>query len=126
MAKKSRQATQGSSPNVLSFRWQLIISLAAAAVILGLGFTGRLDFTQNWWALLIFIPALLLLVQSALYYRVAGKLERESVGRFVLGIFAAVLAVLFMVEENVGQAWPSFLIAAAASFFIVMYRSRKK
>ncbi|HEX4744228.1 MAG TPA: hypothetical protein VFW12_06100 [Candidatus Limnocylindria bacterium] len=74
---------------------------------------GLLGF-DNWWALFVMIPAVILAGSAWSIYR-AGGWGAPVVGPLVGAIATTTVAVLLLVDLDWGRLWPVFLIIAGVA-----------
>jgi hypothetical protein len=97
----------------------------AILILLGVTFLLQnmgLPFLTNWWALFILIPAFWAYVAAWDIYQDNSRLTRGGVGSLTVGILLTLLALVFLLNVDVGLFWPVLLIAGglvllATAFF---------
>lgn len=65
---------------------------------------------DNWWALFIFIPALISLGRAWQGYQANGRLSEADGGALMGGLFMLLIASIFLFGLNWGIMWPFVLI----------------
>jgi hypothetical protein len=69
-----------------------------------------IPFLANWWALFILIPAFWAFVGAWDSYQDNGRLTQGGAGALAGGILLTILALVFLLDLNVGLFWPILLI----------------
>jgi hypothetical protein len=69
-----------------------------------------IPFLANWWALFILIPAFWAYVAAWNIYQDNSRLTRGGAGSLTMGILLTILALVFLLNVNVGLFWPLLLI----------------
>ena len=85
----------------------------AILILLGVVFLLQnmgIPFPANWWALFILIPAFWAFVAVWESYRDNGRLTRGGTGSLAGGGLLTILALVFLLNVNVGLFWPVLLI----------------
>jgi hypothetical protein len=85
----------------------------AILILLGVVFLLQnmgIPFPANWWALFILIPAFWAFVAAWESYRNNGRLTRGGAGSLAGGGLLTILALVFLLNLNVGLFWPVLLI----------------
>jgi hypothetical protein len=85
----------------------------AVLILLGVVFLLQnmgIPFPANWWALFILIPAFWAFVAAWESYRNNGRLTRGGAGSLAGGGLLTSLALVFLLNLNVGLFWPVLLI----------------
>jgi hypothetical protein len=85
----------------------ILILLGATLLLQNMG----LPFLTNWWALFILIPAFWAYVGAWNSYLDNHRLTRGGVDSLTVGILLTVLALVFLLNLEVGLFWPILLIA---------------
>jgi hypothetical protein len=86
----------------------------AILILLGVVFLLQnmgIPFPANWWALFILMPAFWAFVAAWESYRNNGRLTRGGAGSLAGGGLLTILALVFLLNLNVGLFWPVLLIA---------------
>lgn len=65
---------------------------------------------ENWWALFILIPAFSNFSTAYDRYRHSGGLDRFARARLFWGLFFVLLSAVFLLNFDLGNFWPVFLI----------------
>jgi hypothetical protein len=92
-----------------SFAWiggAILILLGVVFLLQNMG----IPFLANWWALFILIPAFWAFVAARDSYRDNGRLTRGGAGSLAGGTLLTILALVFLLNLNVGLFWPVLLI----------------
>lgn len=84
-------------------------------VLIGIGvvFLAREYFAidiRNWWAFFILIPAFFSLERAYSFYR-SGEMT-PAIGALIGGLAFIALAIVFLLDLDIGRLWPIFLIIA--------------
>jgi hypothetical protein len=85
----------------------------AILILLGVVFLLQnmgIPFLANWWALFILIPAFWAFVAAWDSYQDNGRLTRGGAGSLAGGTLLTILALVFLLNLNVGLFWPVLLI----------------
>jgi hypothetical protein len=69
-----------------------------------------IPFLANWWALFFLIPAFWAYVAAWEIYQDNHRLTRGGAGSLTVGILLTILAVVFLLNLDVGLFWPVLLI----------------
>lgn len=85
----------------------LVFILVGGGLLLS-RFTG-LHF-DNWWALFIMIPAVASFAKAWQSYQHDGRLNEESSGALMGGLFMTFIASVFLFGLSWGMMWPVVLI----------------
>lgn len=87
--------------------------LGVVFILVGLGFLLS-RFTNfhfdNWWALFIFIPALISLSRAWQGYQANGRLSEADGGALMGGLFMLLIASIFLFGLSWSIMWPFVLI----------------
>ena len=118
MAKRHGTNNKDGPKRKMSYGWIGGAVLIALGIIFLLARSETGMLSGNWWAAFIYIPAGVILAQAFSIYRMAGKFDREVIGRLVVGVFVGILATMFLLDRSVNRYWPAFLIAAGAGFLL--------
>jgi hypothetical protein len=92
-----------------SYAWiggAILILLGVVFLLQNMG----IPFLANWWALFILIPAFWAFVAARDSYQDKGRLTRGGAGLLAGGILLTILALVFLLNLNVGMFWPVLLI----------------
>ena len=92
-----------------SYAWiggAILILLGVVFLLQNMG----IPFLANWWALFILIPAFWAFVAAWDSYRDNGRLTRGGAGSLAGGTLLTILALVFLLNLNVGLFWPVLLI----------------
>lgn len=65
---------------------------------------------RNWWALFIFIPAVVSFVSAWRSWRAQGSLNREAAGSLTGGLVLSFVALMFLFAWDWGLLWPIIII----------------
>ena len=86
---------------------------ALVLILVGVGLLARnflgISF-DNWWALFLLIPVVVLSHQVWRDYKGNGRLTSRGVGSLVGSLVLASMLVTFLFDLDWGQLWPLFLI----------------
>jgi phosphatidylserine synthase len=96
-----------------------VIVLALGLVFLADNFGYHLP--HNWWAVLILIPAVALLVTAIRLYRADASLSGRAVGPAVGGIVLLLIALAIFFGINWGLFWPLLLVAVGVGIIARTY-----
>jgi hypothetical protein len=92
---------------------------AAALVLLAALFLlqnlGLFQLTGNWWALFLLVPALFLAGTALTRYRAAGGRFTAAGGALSGALFLGAVALMFLLDLDLGVWWPVFVILAAVA-----------
>jgi hypothetical protein len=69
-----------------------------------------IPFLVNWWALFILIPAFWAYAAAWNIYQDTGRLTRSGAGPLIVGTLLTILALVFLLNLNIGLFWPVLLI----------------
>ena len=69
-----------------------------------------IPFLTNWWALFILIPAFWAYVGAWDIYQDNGRLTRGGASSLTIGVLLTILALVFLLNLDVGLFWPVLLI----------------
>ncbi len=92
-----------------SFGWfagAILVVLGIIFLLQNMGYS----VLVNWWALFILIPAYWSFAAAWNIYQDHGELTRGSVSSLVIGLLLTLLAVIFLLNLNLGIFWPVLLI----------------
>jgi cation transport ATPase len=92
-----------------SYGWiggAILILLGVTFLLQNLG----LPYLPNWWALFILIPAFWAYVAAWNIYQDHSRLTRGGAGSLTVGILLTILALVFLLNLDVGLFWPVLLI----------------
>ena len=98
--------------------WVTGLLLIALGLIFLLLNAGLVPSTGNWWALLILLPALLLVVTAWRQYRADGALTRRVAGTLSGALFPLTVALMFLLDLDWGRLWPVFVILPGLSMLL--------
>lgn len=70
----------------------------------------------NWWAIFIFIPAVIMLTHAAQAYR-AGQ-RSAAAGSATVGLMITIVAVTLLFDLSFGRTWPLFLIVGGIALLL--------
>ncbi|WP_420630573.1 LiaF transmembrane domain-containing protein [Candidatus Leptofilum sp.] len=94
-------------------------NITGGLILIGIGtifllsqFTGW--YIQNWWALFIFIPAILKLNEVWQRYQADGRLTHETRGSLFGGILLGMVGSFFLFSISWNLFWPLVLILLGA------------
>lgn len=73
---------------------------------------------QNWWALFIFIPAFGSLANAWSELKYYKQLTSSARGSLVAGIFLTCLALIFLLQLDLGRWWPLLVIVAGVAMLL--------
>ena len=90
------------------------IVIIAIGVIFLLGNFG-FHLPPHWWAVLLLIPAVGLLVTAIRFYRVDATMNGRAMGPAIGGVLLLAMALAIFFGLNWGLFWPIVLIAVGAS-----------
>jgi hypothetical protein len=93
----------------------------AILILLGVVFLLQnmgIPFLANWWALFILIPAFWAFVAAWDSYQDSGQLTRGGAGSLAGGILLTILALVFLLDLNVGLFWPILLIVGGVVLLV--------
>ena len=101
------------------------ILILIGAIFLLRNITGGLFF-ENWWALFILIPALVMGASAYRMYEQKGqRIDRDVIATGTAALFPLLVAVIFLLDLDWGAVWPLFLILAGLAAWGAQYgRSR--
>lgn len=92
----------------------ILIMLGVVFMLQNMG----IPFLTNWWALFILIPALWVYVAAWNSYQDNGRLTRSGIGSLIMGIMLTILAMVFLLNLNLGLFWPILLIVGGLIFLV--------
>lgn len=90
------------------------IVIIAIGVVFLLGNFG-FHLSPHWWAVLLLIPAVGLLVTAIRFYRVDNSFQGRAMGPAIGGTILLVMALAIFFGLNWGLFWPIVLIAVGAA-----------
>jgi len=90
------------------------IVIIAVGVIFLLGNFG-FHLPPHWWAVLLLIPAVGLLVTAIRFYRVDNSFNGRAMGPAIGGVILLAMALAIFFGLNWGLFWPIVLIAVGAA-----------
>jgi hypothetical protein len=102
-----------------SFGWiggAILILLGVVLLLQNLG----VPFLANWWALFILIPAFWAFVAAWDSYQDHGRLTRGGAGALAGGILLTILALIFLINLNLGLFWPVLLIVGGLVLLVTV------
>jgi hypothetical protein len=73
---------------------------------------------ENWWALLILIPAFWAFVAAWNVYQYNRRITSGVVGSLTIGVLLTILSLAFLLNFTFGQYWPVLLIVAGLVILI--------
>jgi hypothetical protein len=100
-----------------SYAWIGGVILILLGVIFLLQNMG-IPFLANWWALFILIPAFWAFVAAWDSYQDNGRLTRGGAGSLAGGTLLTILALVFLLNLNVGLFWPVLLIVGGVVLLV--------
>lgn len=106
-----------------SFGWfagAILIVLGIIFLLQNMGYT----FLVNWWALFILIPAYWSFAAAWNVYQEHGALTRSSVSSLVIGLLITFLALIFLLNLNLGLFWPVLLIIGGLALLFSAFYPR--
>lgn len=65
---------------------------------------------DNWWALFLLTPVIVLFYQVWRDYKSNGRLTNRSIGPLIGGLVLTSMLATFLFDVNWGQLWPIFFI----------------
>lgn len=90
------------------------IVIIAIGVIFLLGNFG-FHLSPHWWAILLLVPAVGLLVTAIRFYRVDNSFTGRAMGPAIGGVILLAMALAIFFGLNWGLFWPIVLIAVGAA-----------
>ena len=122
--RAERRAARHSDREGGGYSWAggiILIVLGGIFLLQNMNLLGTFD---NWWALFILIPAIGAFASAWQQYRSAGGQWNSSVtGSLIGGIVLTSIAGAFLLDWNIGQLWPIFLIIGGLSVLLGARRS---
>jgi hypothetical protein len=106
-----------------SFGWiggAILILLGVALLLQNLG----VPFLANWWALFILIPAFWAFAAAWNSYQDNGRLTQGGAGALTGGILLTILALVFLMNLNLGLFWPVLLIVGGLVLLTTVFLPR--
>jgi hypothetical protein len=100
-----------------SFAWiggAILILLGVVFLLQNMG----IPVLANWWALFILIPAFWAFVAAWDSYQDNGRLTRGGAGSLAGGTLLTILALVFLLNLNVGLFWPVLLIVGGVVLLV--------
>jgi hypothetical protein len=73
---------------------------------------------QNWWALFILIPAVGSFATAWTAYQKQQRLTSVVRGPLIGGIILTCVALIFLLQLDLGRYWPVFLIVAGVAVLL--------
>lgn len=70
---------------------------------------------QNWWAVFMYVPAILILAQA---YSVRQKTGSLNGGSLIGALSIIVVATIFLLNLSFGTVWPVFIILGGISMLL--------
>nr|MBN1229218.1 hypothetical protein [Anaerolineae bacterium] len=90
-----------------------------------LGLNIHLEFLENWWAIFILIPGVMILWRVFQAYRAEGSTtSRHWRNQLVMGLLMVFAAVVFLLNLSWSIFWPFLLIIGGLAFLFNATRQR--
>ena len=122
--RAERRAARHGGGAAGSYNWAgglILIVLGGIFLLQNMNLLGTFD---NWWALFILIPAIGSFASAWSHYRRTGGQWNSSVtGSVIGGLVLTSVAGAFLLDWNIGQLWPIFLIIGGLSVLLGARRS---
>jgi hypothetical protein len=116
--RAERDARRAHRHDMMGYGWNGFpiggIVIIAIGVIFLLGNFG-FHLPAHWWAVLLLIPAVGLLVTAIRFYRVDNTMNGRAMGPAIGGVLLLAMALAIFFGLNWGVFWPIVLIAVGAS-----------
>jgi hypothetical protein len=107
--RRARREARWQRHGGRSYAWiggAILILLGVVFLLQNMG----IPFLANWWAVFILIPAFWAFVAAWDSYRDNGRLTRGGAGSLAGGSLLTILALVFLLNLNLGLFWPVLLI----------------
>lgn len=111
------ESSKDNEPNYFP-RWLVGIFVIVIGVVFLLkahGYHDWLPFRDNWWALFILIPAVMMYLSVYERYKRLGRFDAEAGGRLTGALAITVVAVIFLAGLSWHKWWPLFIIVGGLS-----------
>jgi hypothetical protein len=108
----------------MGFGWVAGLVLIALGVVFMLQSAGIM--VGNWWAVFIYIPALVSFYNSFRAWRKEGRFSSAASGAFTGGLLLTTVATIFALDLNWDKAWPAILIAIGLGLVLGNLLGRKR
>ena len=118
MRRAERDARRGARHDMMGQGWGGFPIGAIVLIVVGVVFLlGNFGFhlPPHWWAVLLLIPAVGLLVAAIRFYRVDNTFAARAMGPAVGGVILLAMALAIFFGLNWGLFWPIVLIAVGAA-----------
>jgi len=113
--RADRHAWRAAHPGMAGPGWNGLPIGAIVLIVIGVVFLlGNFGFhlPSHWWAVLVLIPAVSLLVAAIRFYRVDHTFSGRAMGPAIGGVVLLAMALAIFFGLNWGLFWPIVLIAA--------------
>jgi hypothetical protein len=98
-----------------SSRWIPGLVLIAVGALFLLENAGLPVLVGNWWALFILSPAIAVFAAAWRLYRQTGQTSPRVVGLVTGGLVPLTIAVIFLFNVDLGNAWAVLLVLGAGT-----------
>ncbi len=92
----------------------VLIALGAIFLLENFGYV----FTENWWALFIYLGAAATFVNMWREWRIAGWFNSKAAGSLTFGLVLTTVASIFLFDLLWDTWWPLILVAVGAGIVI--------
>jgi hypothetical protein len=104
-----------SQPKRENWIWGIILIILGGLFLLQNFSTFHL---LNWWAIFILIPAAGSFVTAWRNYQASGRLTSSARSSLFGGVIFTTVAIIFLLNLDLGRWWPVFLVAAGLAVVI--------
>ncbi len=101
-------------PKTAWFVGAILIALGVVFLLENFGFV----FSDNWWALFIYLGAIAVLTNMWREWRQAGWFDSKAAGSLTFALVLVVVASIFLFELAWDTYWPLILVAVGAGIVI--------
>lgn len=101
-------------PKAKWFVGVLLIALGVIFLLENFGFV----FSENWWALFIYIGAAAVFANMVREWRSAGWFDSRAAGSLTFGLVLTTVATIFILNLMWDTYWPLILVAVGAGIVI--------
>ena len=98
--------------------------MGVAVILMGIMFLldkSGVAHVNNWWAVFLISPAVGSFMRAIRRYKEEGMITRRVTAPIIGGVASLILALFFLLDLNIGQLWPIFVILAGISILISFF-----
>ncbi len=114
MARRDARRQMRSGRSFGWFAGAILVVLGIIFLLQNMGYS----VLVNWWALFILIPAYWSFAAAWNIYQDHGEFTRGSLSSLVIGLLLTLLAVIFLLNLNLGIFWPVLLIIGGLALLL--------